>query len=619
MKTPRSSSPSGPRNLPRTICNSFLINTSRQPPGEDSQHCAIDLLPGTTPLKDRLYSLSVPEREAMEAYINDALAAGIICPSSSPAGAGFFFGAMVFTKLDLHNAYHLVRIQEGDEWKTAFNTPTGHYEYLVMPFGLTNAPAVFQALINDILRDMLNKSVFVYLEDILIFSRSKEEHVHHVQAVLQRLLENSVKAEKCEFHTTSVSFLGYIIGQGSVEMDPSKVSAVTSWPVPESQKQLQRFLGFANFYRRFIRGYSTVAAPLTALTSSKVPFRWSQDAKEAFQNLKARFTSAPDSERQFIVEVDASDVGFLGTEDTALNPDPILPAPCLVTSLTWEVEERVKVALENQPGPSSCPPERLFVPEGLRSDVLRTKEVLQRRFWPLPVTCNLSVPDRPWSHISLGFVTGLPLSGGFTTILTVVDRFSKMAHFVRLPKLPSAKETAEQLLQHIFRLHDLPSDVVSDRGPQFTSVFWREFCSLIGATVSLSSGFHPQSNGQSERVNQEMEMALRCMASRHPSTWSKQLLWVEYAHNTLTISATGPSPFQCAYGFQPPLFPALEKEASCPSVKAFFTVAARPGPRSGLLSYELLTVTRRPPTAIVPRLPITWWARRYGSRPKTFP
>uniref|UniRef100_A0A674PJ94 Uncharacterized protein n=1 Tax=Takifugu rubripes TaxID=31033 RepID=A0A674PJ94_TAKRU len=492
--------------------------------------CAIDLQPGTTPPKGRLYSLSAPEREAMEVYINDALAAGIIRPSSSPAGAWFFFvekkdrslrpcidyrglneitvknryplpliasafellqGAMVFTKLDLRNAYHLVRIREGDEWKTAFNTPTGHYEYLVMPFGLTNAPAVFQALINDILRDMLNKTVFVYLDDILIFSCSKEEHVHHVQAVLQRLLENSlfVKAEKCEFHATSVSFLGYIIGQGSVEMDPSKVSAVTSWPVPESRRQLQRFLGFANFYRRFIRGYSTVAAPLTSLTSSKVPFRWSQAAEEAFQNLKARFTSAPillvpDPERHFVVEVDASDVGigavlsqrsaddqkmhpcaffsqrlspaeqnydignrellavklaleewhhwlegtklpflvwtdhknleyirsakrlnsrqarwslfftrfnfslsyrpgsrnvkpdalshqFLGTEDTALNPDTILPAPCLVASLTWEVEERVKAALENQPGPSSCPPDRLFVPDGLRSDVLQ--------------------------------------------------------------------------------------------------------------------------------------------------------------------------------------------------------------------------------------------------------
>lgn len=200
--------------------------------------CSIDLKPGTSPPKGHLYSLSGPEREAMETYINDSLAARIIHPSSSPAGAGFFFvdkkdktlrpcidyqglnditiknhypltlissafellqGATIFTKLDLHNAYHLVRIREGNEWKTAFNTPTGHYEYLVIPFGLTNAPAVFQALVNDVLRDMINKYVFVYLDDILIFSKSLEDHIRHVQTVLQRLLENSlfVKAEKC--------------------------------------------------------------------------------------------------------------------------------------------------------------------------------------------------------------------------------------------------------------------------------------------------------------------------------------------------------------------------------------------------------------------------------------
>ena len=175
----------------------------------------------------------------------------------------------------------------------------------------------------------------------------------------------------------------------------------------------------------------------------------------------------------------------------------------------------------------------------------------------------------------MDFVTGLPPSKGNTTILTVVDRFSKMAHFVPLTKLPSAKETAEQVLLHVFRLHGLPVDVVSDRGPQFTSVFWREFCTLIGATVSLSSGFHPQSNGQSERMNQEMETALRCMVSQNPSSWSKQLLWVEYAHNTLTSSATGLSPFQCAYGYQPPLFPALEGELSCPSVQAFISRCRR--------------------------------------------
>ncbi|KAI3364400.1 hypothetical protein L3Q82_010825 [Scortum barcoo] len=279
-------------------------------------------------------------------YINDSLAAGIIRPSSSPAGAGFFFvekkdktlrpcidyrglnditiknryplplissafelldGATVFTKLDLRNAYHLVlRIRDGDEWKTAFNTPTGHYEYLVMPFGLTNAPAVFQALVNDILRDMLNKFVFVYLDDILIFSKNKEEHVHHVQAVLQRLLENSlfVKAEKCEFHASSVSFLGFIVGRGSLQMDPAK---------------------------EVYPGHSTVAAPLTALTSSKVTFQWSVAAKEAFDALKTRFTSAPilimpDPERQFILEVDASDVGVgavlsqRSLEDQKLHP-----------------------------------------------------------------------------------------------------------------------------------------------------------------------------------------------------------------------------------------------------------------------------------------------------------
>jgi len=113
---------------------------------------------------------------------------------------------MIFTKLDLRNAYHLVRIREGNEWKTAFNTPTGHYEYLMMPFGLTNAPAVFQALVNDLLRDLIDKYVFVYLYDILIFSKSHEEHIHHVQTVLQRLLENSlfVKAEKCEFPSQCV-------------------------------------------------------------------------------------------------------------------------------------------------------------------------------------------------------------------------------------------------------------------------------------------------------------------------------------------------------------------------------------------------------------------------------
>lgn len=168
----------------------------------------------------------------------------------------------------------------------------------------------------------------------------------------------------------------------------------------------------------------------------------------------------------------------------------------------------------------------------------------------------LPVPTRPWSDVSLDFVTGLPLSQGNTTILTIVDRFSKLVHFV------------EVALSNVFRLHGFPKDVVSDRGPQFVSKFWKEFCALLGATVSLSSGHHPQSNGQTERLNQELETGLQCLVSQNPTTWSKNLIWVEYAHNTLPCSSTGLSPFQCAYGYQPPLFPSLEGEVRVPSALA---------------------------------------------------
>lgn len=599
-----------------------------------------------------------------------------------------------------------------------------------MPFGLSNSPAVFQALVNDVLRDMIDQFIYVYLDDILIFSSSLQEHVQHVRRVLQRLLENGlfVKTEKCIFHAQSVPFLGYIVSTEGIRMDPDKVKAVVDWPSPDSRKALQRFLGFANFYRRFVRNFSQIVAPLTALTSPRVPFRWSDTAEAAFAKLKSRFVSAPiliapDPSRQFVVEVDASEVGvgavlsqrsssddkmhpcaflshrlspaernydignrellavklaleewrhwlegsgvpfivwtdhknleyirtakrlnsrqarwalFFGRFDFSLSyrpgsknvkpdslsrifdhserpstPECILPGTLVVSTLTWEVESRVKTALEGVTPPPGCPPNRLFVPEGCRSDVIRwghcsnvachpgvsrTSFLVKQRFWwPLMardihsfvLACSvcatgktsnrppdgllqpLSVPSRPWSHIALDFVTGLPPSQGKTVVLTVVDRFSKAAHFIPLPKLPSAKETAVAVVDHVFRLHGLPMDVVSDRGPQFVSKFWQEFCRLLGASVSLSSGFHPQSNGQTERANQDLERVLRCLVSKNPSSWSQQLSMVEYAHNSLPVAATGLSPFECSLGYQPPIFPSTESEVTVPSAHAF--------------------------------------------------
>ena len=279
--------------------------------------------------------------------------------------------------------------------------------------------------------------------------------------------------------------------------------------------------------------------------------------------------------------------------------------------IRWGIEAKVRSALQQDPGPGRGPPDRLFVPQRVRSKVLqwghssclavhpgcqRTLEFLKRRFWwpemekdvksfvaactvcvqsktqhqrPQGLLHPLPVPGRPWSHLSVDFITGLPSSEGNTVILVVVDRFSKSCRFIALSKLPSALQTAKLMFEHVFRVYGLPQDIVSDRGPQFTSRVWRAFCKLIGATASLTSGFHPQSNGQTEKVNQELEASLRSLVAGNPSSWSSRLPWAEYAHNTLKSTSTAMSPFQCQFGFQPPLFPEEEMDVSVPSALQF--------------------------------------------------
>ena len=222
------------------------------------------------------------------------------------------------------------------------------------------------------------------------------------------------------------------------------------------------------------------------------------------------------------------------------NPSPIIPSARVIGVVTWGLELADWAPQRAKPIPTGGPPNRLFVPESVRSRVLvwghssqlachpgasRTSQFIRRRFWwpsleddirefvaacevcarskashrpPAGLLRPLPIPGRPWSHIALDFVTGLPSSQGNTTILTMVDRFSKMVHFAALPKLPSAVETADLLVSHVVRLHGIPVDIVSDCGPQFTSKVWQAFCHGIGATVSLSLGYHPQTNGQAE-------------------------------------------------------------------------------------------------------------------------
>ena len=360
----------------------------------------IELEENTTPPFGPLYSLTEEESRVLKKYIDDMLSKGFIRPSSSSAGAPVLFAkkpkadgslrlcidyrglnqitkknrypvplipelidrlrsAAIYSKIDLKGAYNLVRVKEGDEWKTAFRTRFGHYEYLVMPFGLTNAPAVFQHLMNDVFRQYLDQFVVIYLDDILIFSNSMEEHTEHVLKVLKLLQENALYAslQKSSFYVTHVTFLGFVISPIGISMDPFKVKAITEWKSPKNLKELQSFLGFANFYRRFIPQFAQIAIPLTALLRKDTAFHWSSLHDIAFTTLKSHFTSSPvlahyDPSKVCVVETDASDfaqgaVLSQPDDEGILHPIAFWSRKFAPAELNYEIYDKELLAIKN--------------------------------------------------------------------------------------------------------------------------------------------------------------------------------------------------------------------------------------------------------------------------------
>jgi hypothetical protein len=313
----------------------------------------IPLLEGKVPPFEPLRALDEGRLRALREYLEMSLEQWWVRSSTSPAGAPIHFvkkkdgslrlcvdyrglnamtvkdrtpllligealdqpaNAKIYTKLDVKDAYHNLRIAKGDEWKTSFQTKYGLYEYLVMPFGLTNAPASFQRWMNELLSDYLDIFCITYLDNILIYSDDLEQHRQHIRRILEMVEEVGLmlKASKCEFHTNRMEYLGYIISPTGISMDPEKVNAVAEWREPTNVKGVQSFLGFANFYRRFIRDFSKITTPLSTLTRKDTPWEWGNAAQSAFEQLKQAMISQPilrhfDPARPLTLEMDASD------------------------------------------------------------------------------------------------------------------------------------------------------------------------------------------------------------------------------------------------------------------------------------------------------------------------
>ncbi|OQE16980.1 hypothetical protein PENSTE_c022G07598 [Penicillium steckii] len=310
----------------------------------------IKIKEGCEPTFRPIYQLSELESKTLKEYIEENLRKGNIRKSSSSAGYPIIFlneitikdrhplpliqemqdrihGSVYFTKYDITNAYNRLRIKEGDEWKTAFRTKYGHFEYTVMPFGLTNAPAAFQRFIFSVLEEYLNVFVMAYLDNILVFSKNLKDHVEHNKKVLQKLREAKVtlKLKKCEFYVKETDFLGYVISEHGFGMQEDKVKSILDWPRPKNVKEVQQFIGLCNYYRRSVDGFGKIAVNLNKLLKKDQKWVWDNESEEAFNNLKKLFVGrnilAPaDPEKPYTVETDASDYA-LGAQLTQSGED----------------------------------------------------------------------------------------------------------------------------------------------------------------------------------------------------------------------------------------------------------------------------------------------------------